>query len=149
MLVWLLLHVVVEISCWQQGQRIELHGTHFSGWWLLLVFISFSLLWMVLAPMICFRLMPFLKAIMGSVLKVFLQLWFACNMWQCLVRISFNGNARLYTTDNSIHCLSWRFCLWSRCFQSSWSTFWICCMTTSFLYPLSTNCSTSFLEWLW
>ena len=38
-----------------------------------LVFISFSLIWMVLVPMNCFRLVPFLKAIMGSVLKIFLQ----------------------------------------------------------------------------
>ena len=39
---------------------------------------------------------PFLKAIMGSVLKVSLQLWFACNMCQCFVIISFKfGNDRL------------------------------------------------------
>ena len=37
---------------------------------------------------------------MGSVLKVSLQLWFACNMCQCFVIISFKiGNARLYDTD--------------------------------------------------
>ena len=71
MLVWLLLNVVVEISCWQQRQRVALHGTHFPVWWLFLVFISFSLLWMVLVPMSCFILAPFLNAIMGSVLKVF------------------------------------------------------------------------------
>ena len=107
MLVWLLLNVVVETSCWQQRQRVELHGTHFPVWWLILVFISFSLLWMVLVPMICFRLVPFLKAIMGSVLKVSLQLWFACNMCQCFVIISFKfGNDRLYVTDKGMHCLS-------------------------------------------
>ena len=75
----------------------------------------------------------------GSVLKVFLQLSFACNMCQCFVRIFFKfGNARLYVTDNGIHCLSWRFCWWNTCFRSSWSIFRICCMTTSFLYPLLT-----------
>ena len=71
MLVWLLLNVVVEISCRQQKQRVELHGTEFPVWWLFLVFISFLLLRMVLAPMIYFRLKPFLKAIMKSALKVF------------------------------------------------------------------------------
>ena len=150
LLVWLLLNVVVEITCWQQRQRVALHGTHFPVWWIFLVFISFSLLWMVLEPMSCFRLVLFLKAIMGSVLKVFLQLWFACNMCQCFVRIFFKfGNSRLYVTDNGMHCLSWRFCLWSSCFRSSWSTFRICYMTGSFLYPLLTNCSISFPEWRW
>ena len=95
MLVWLLLNVVVKISCWQQRQSVELHGTHFSAWWLILVFISFSLSWMVLVPTICFRLVLFLKAMMGSVLKVYLQLWFACNMCQCFVIISF----KLVTID--------------------------------------------------
>ena len=70
-MVWLLLNVVVEISCWQQRQRVELHGIHFHVWWLILAFISFSLLMMVLVQMICFRLVLFLKAIMGSVLKVY------------------------------------------------------------------------------
>ena len=147
---WLLLNVVVEISCWQQRQRVEFHGTHFPVWWLILVFISFLLLWMVLVPMICFRPVPFLKTIMGSVLKVSWQLWFACNMCQCFVIISFKfGNDLLYVTDKGLHCFSWRFCRWSSCFRSIWSTFWICCMTTSFLYPFLTNCSISFLEWLW
>ena len=147
---WLLWNVVAEISCWQQRQRVELHGIHFPVWWLFLVFISFSLLWMVLVPMICFRLVPFLKAIRGSVLKVFLQLWFACNMCKRFVLISFKlDNARLYVTDKGMHCLSWCFCWRSSCFQSSWSTFWICCVTTFFLYPLLTNCLISFLEWLW
>ena len=150
LLVWLLLSVVVEISCWQQRQRVELHGTHFPVWWLILVFISFSLLWMILVPTICFRLVPFLKAIMGSVLKVSLQLSFACNMYRCFVIISFKfGNDRLYVTGKGMYCLSWRFYWWSSCFRSSWSTFWIFCVTTSFLYPLLTNCSIRFLEWLW
>ena len=149
-MVWLLLNIVVEISCWQQRQRAALHGTHFPVWWLFLVFISFSLLWMVLVPMSCFRLVSLLKAILGSVLKVFLQLWFACNMCRYFVRIFFRfGNARLYVTDNGMHCLPWGFCWWSSCFRSSWSTFWISCMTTSFLYLLLTNCSVSFLELLW
>ena len=47
----------------------------------------------------------FLKTIMGRVLKDFLQIWFACHMCQCFVRISFRfGNARLYVTDNGMHC---------------------------------------------
>ena len=50
-----------------------------------------------------------IKAIMGSVLKVSLQLWFACYMCQCFVIISFKfGNDRLYVTDKGMHCLSWR-----------------------------------------
>ena len=148
-MVWLRLNVVVAISCWQQEDRVELHWTDFPVWWLFLVFISFFVLWMVLVQMICFRLMLFIKAIMGSTLKVFLQLWFACNMCQCFIKISFKfANAKLYVTDNGILSLSWRFCWWSSFFQSSWSTFWICCRTTSFLYPLLTNCSISFLEWL-
>ena len=70
-------------------------------------FYNFSSLWMVLVPMIYFKLVPFLKAIMGSMLKVFLQLRFACNMCQCFIRISFKfGNARIYVTDNGMHCLS-------------------------------------------
>ena len=64
--------------------------------------------------MIYFRLVPFLKAIMGSMLNVFLQLRFACNMCQCFIRISFKfGNARIYVTDNGMHCLSRHFCWWS------------------------------------
>ena len=82
--------------------------------------------------------------------KVSLQLWFACEMCQCFVIISFKfGNDRLYVTDKGMHCLSWRFCWWSSCFQSSWSTSWICWMTTSFMFPLLANCSIGFLEWLW
>ena len=50
-----------------------------------------------------------LKATMGSVLKVFLQLWFACAMCQCFARISFNfDNVWLYVTDNGMckeHCV--------------------------------------------
>ena len=53
--------------------------------------------------------------------KVSLQLWFACNMCQCFVIISFKfGNDRLYVTDKGMHCLSWHFC-WSSCFRSSLS----------------------------
>ena len=133
-MVWLLLNFVVEISCWHQRQRVELHGTHFPVWWLFFVFISFLLLWMVLVQMICFRLVPFLKTIMESVLKVFLQLWFTCHMCQCFVIFFKFRNARLYVTDKMMHCLSWRFCWWSNCFWSSWSTFWICYMTTNLLY---------------
>ena len=119
--VWLLLNVVVEISCWQQRQRVELHGTHFPVWWLILVFISFSLLWMVLVSIIRSRLVPFLKAIMGSVLKVSLQLWFFCNICWCFVKISFRfGKARLYVTNKEMHCLSWRFCWWNSCFRPSY-----------------------------
>ena len=136
-MVWLLLKVVVEISCWQKRYRVELHGTRFPVWWLILVFISFWLLWMVLVPLICFTLVPFLKAIIESVIKVSLQLWFAYKMCQCFV------------TDKGVHCLSWRFCWLSSCLRSSWSTFWTYCATTSFLCPLLTNCSISFLEWLW
>ena len=84
------------MSCRQQRQRVELHGTHFPVRWLFLVFIGFSLLRMVLVPVICFRLVPFQKAIMGSVLMVFSQLWFAFNMCQCSVSISSKfGNSRL------------------------------------------------------
>ena len=47
--------------------------------------------------------MPFLKSIKGSVLKVFQQLWFACNICQCFVIAHFRfGNARLNATDNGI-----------------------------------------------
>ena len=95
--------LLLKENSWQQRQRPELHGTHFPVWLLFLVFISFSLLWIVLVLMICFRLVPFLKAILGSMLKVFLQLWFACNMCQHFV-ISFKfGNARLYVTDKGVH----------------------------------------------
>ena len=89
MLFWLLLDVVVEISCWQQRLLVELHGIHFPVWWLFLVFISFSLLWMVLVPMICFRLVLFLKAIMGSVLKVFdlILIWFASFLLEYLLNL--------------------------------------------------------------
>ena len=147
-MVWLFLNVAVEISCWQQRQGVELHGENFPVWWLILVFISFSLLWMVLVPMICFRLVSFLKATMGSVLKVFLKLWFECNMCQGFVRIPFkSGNARLYVIDKEMHCLSWRFC-WSSCFRSCLSTLSICFMMTSFLYTLLTNFSISLIEWL-
>ena len=119
-MVWLLLNVAVEISCWQQRQRLDLHGAHFPVWWLILVFINFSLLWMGLVPVIYFKLVLFLKAVMGSLLKVFWQLWLTCIMCQCFVRMSFKfGNARLYVTNNGMHSLSWRFCWWSSCFRSS------------------------------
>ena len=81
---------------------MDLHGTHFPVWWLFLIFISFLLLRTVLVTLICFRLMPFLNAIIWSVLKVFSQLWFACNMCQCFVTISFKFvNAR--PIMNGIH----------------------------------------------
>ena len=96
-----------------------------------------------------FQASPFLRAIMGSVPKVFLQLWFACNMCHCFVRTSYRcGNSRRYVTDKDIHRLSWLFCWFSSCFRSSSSTFGFYCMTTTFLYLLLTNCSISFLEWL-
>ena len=52
-----------------------------------------------------FQASPFSKGkIMGSVLKVLLELWFACNMCQCFVRIFFKfGNAQLYVTDNGVY----------------------------------------------
>ena len=107
----------------------------------MIIFISASLLWMLLAPMICFMLASFLKAILESLLKDFLQIWFACNICQCFIRISFKfGSAWLSVTDNSIHCLSWRFRWWSSCFRSCWATFWICCKRACFLYSLLTNC---------
>ena len=143
------MNAVVEISYWQQRKCFELHGTNFPVWWLFLVFISFSFLWIVFVRIICFKLVPFLRAIMGSVSKVFLQLWFACNMCHCFVRTSYRcGNPRLYVTDKDIHRLSWLFCWFSSCFRSSSSTFGFYCMTTTFLYLLLTNCSISFLEWL-
>ena len=138
--------------CWNKlltakKQRFKLHGIHFLLWWLFLVFISLSLLWRILVPIICFTLMLILKAIMRSVLKVFLRLWFAGNMYHCFVRISLKfGNARLYVTDNGMHCSSWSFSWWS-CFRLSWSTFWICRIATSLLYPLLKNYSISFVEW--
>ena len=68
--------------------------------------------------MIWFRLVPFLKAIMESVLKVSLQIWFDCNMCQCFVIIAFKfGNARLYVTDKGMHYLSWRFFLMEQLFS--------------------------------
>ena len=143
------MNAVVEISYWQQRKCFELHGTNFPVWWLFLVFISFSFLWIVFVRIICFKLVPFLRAIMGSVPKVFLQLWFACNMCHCFVRTSYRcGNSRRYVTDKDIHRLSWLFCWFSSCFRSSSSTFGFYCMTTTFLYLLLTNCSISFLEWL-
>ena len=66
---------------------------------------------------------------------------------QWFVKISLGfGNARLYVADYGMHCLWLHFCWWNHCFRSSWSTFWICSMATSFLYPLSTISSISFLE---
>ena len=121
---------------------------HFSVWWLFLVFYDFFVMDSV-SPKNLFQASAILKAIMGSMLKALLQLWFACNLCQCFV-ISFKlVTAQLYVTHNGMHCLSWHFCWWMSCFQSSWSTFWICCMVTYFLYPSLTNCSTSFLKWLW
>ena len=95
-----------------------------------------------------FQASAFIKDYNGKRATGFLQLSLVCNMCQCFVWISFKfGNARLYVTDKGMHCLSC-FSWWSKCFRLSWSTFWICCMT-SFLHPLLTNCSISFLEWLW
>ena len=146
--------ITFECYCWNKLSTAK--ATCCIAWdtfSCMMIIFSFYKVFVVMdgiVQMICFRLVPFLKAIMRSVLKAFLRLWFAFNMCQCFLTISFKfGNARLYVTDNGMHCLSWRFCWWSRCFRSSWSTFWICSMTTSFLYPLLTNCSISFLEWLW
>ena len=136
LLVSLLLNVFVEVNCWQQRQHFELQGTNFPVWLLFLVFIIFLLLWMVFVPIICFRLVSFLKPIMAiSGLKAFLQLSFAYNMCHCFVKVSCRfGNTRLYVSDNDIHCLSWRFRWWSSCFGWSWSTFWICCYLFCILY---------------
>ena len=118
MLVWLFSNVVVETSCLQQRQRVELHGIHYSVWWLFLVSISFSLLWMVLVPIIQFKLVPLSDGYNENPAKSFLQLWFACNTCQCFVRISFKfGNARLCFTDNGMYRSSRRFCWCSSCFR--------------------------------
>ena len=67
-----------------------------------------------------FQASAFSKGYNGKCAKGFFQLWFACNMCQCFIVISFKfGNARLYVTDKGIHCLSWRFCWWSSRFRSS------------------------------
>ena len=128
LLVSLLLNVFVEVNCWQQRQHFELQGTNFPVWLLFLVFIIFLLLWMVFVPIICFRLVSFLKPIMArSGLKTFLQLSFAIICATVLLKYLVNLVTLDYVSDNDIHCLSWRFRWWSSCFGWSWSTFWICC----------------------
>ena len=97
-----------------------------------------------------FQANAFCKGYSRKQAKDFLWLWFDCNMCQCFVRISFKfGNAALYITDSGMHCLSWHFCCWNIWLRWSWSTFWLFCIVKYFLYPLLTNCSVSFLEWLW
>ena len=135
--------LITKATCWIAWDTLSCMMINFS-------FYKFLVVMGGIVPIIFFRLVPFLKAIMESVLKVSLQLWFACNMCQCFAIISFKySNDRLYFTDKGMHCLSWRFCWWSSCFQSSWSTFWIFCVATSFLYPLVTNFSIRFPESLW
>ena len=101
MFFWIILNVV-EISCWQQRQNAELHGWQFSVQWLFLVYKFFVVMDGICANDL-FQVSAFSKGY-NEVLRVFLQLWFACNMCQCFVRISFRfDNAQLYVNDNSIH----------------------------------------------
>ena len=128
--------ITFKCCCW--NKLLTAKKTCWNAWdtlsCMMIIFIGASLLWMLLVPMIYFMLVPFLKAIMGSLLKVFLQILFACKMCKCFVRISFKfGNVWPNVTDNGMHCLSWCFCWWSSCFRSSWSTFWICCRRIFFL----------------
>ena len=111
-----------------------------------LVFMSFSLSWMVFLPIICSTLVSFLKTMMGKVLKAFYNLDFSVRCASVLLEY-FLDLVTLHhmndVTDNGKHWLSLRFCWWSSCFLSSWSTVWICSVTISFLYPVSANCSIS------
>ena len=124
--------LTTKATCWIAWDTLSFMIINFSFYKFLVVMDDIS-------ANDLFQATAFSKAIMASVLKVSLQLWFVCDMCQRFFIISFKfGNDRLPT-----------FCWWSSCFWSSWSTFWICCVTTFFLYPLLTNCSISFLEWLW
>ena len=70
-MVWVLLNVVAEKSCWQQRERIDLHGHIFLDD----DFFFSSCKIFVIMGGICandfFRLVLFLKSIMGGVLKAF------------------------------------------------------------------------------
>ena len=135
--------LTTKATCWIAWDTVPCMMINFSFYKFLVVMDGIS-------ANDLFQASTFSKGYNGKLLKVSLQLWVACNMCQCFVVISFKfGNDRLYVTDTGMHCLSWHFCWWSSCFRLGWSTVWICCVTTSLLYPLLTNCSISFLEWLW
>ena len=68
-------------------------------------------------------------------------------MCQCFIRISFSfDKARLYVTDNDIHCLSLRF-FWVEqvAFNLTGQLSEFAVLQNSFLYPFSKNFSISFL----
>ena len=111
-----------------------MHRTQFPVWWLFSVFINFSLLWMVLVPIICFRPVSFLKAIVGSVLNVFynVDLHVICAsvlLEYLLILVTLNCMLLIMVV-----------------FDWVWPNFWICCTATSCLYPLLTNCLNKLLE---
>ena len=57
-----------------------------------------------------FQTSAFSKGYSGKCAKDLTTTLFVCNMCQCFIRISFSfDKARLYVTDNDIHCLSLRF----------------------------------------
>ena len=78
------------------------------------LFLRFSLLWMLFVPIICFRVMLYLMAVIGNKVRVFYNFQLSvCNMCRCFIRISFKfGDAGLYVTDIGMRCLSWQFCCW-------------------------------------
>ena len=100
-------------------------------------------------PIICSSLLSFLKDIMGSV-PISLQFWLsvicASVLLKYLLYLVTLDYMLLRMVNMGYHDV---FVGAAVVFDFSWSTFSICCMTTSFLYPLSKSCSISFLEWLW
>ena len=105
------------------------------------IILSFSLLWMTFVPIISFRLYSFSKGYNRSVLKGFSTNFLCLNMCYCFVRILLD----LVTFDYML--LKWHtlFILTLLLVEQFFSNL----LYGIFLYPLLTNCSLGFLEWLW
>ena len=145
--------ITFECCCW--NKLLAAKATCWIAWdtlsclMIVFIFYKFFIFMDGIRANNLFQASAFSKGYHGKSAEGFLQHWFAWNMWECFVRMSFKfGKARLYVSDNVMHCLSLRFYWWGSCFRSRWSTFWIYSMTTSFFYLLLTKHLISFLEWL-
>ena len=96
-----------------------------------------------------FQASAFSKGYNGKCAKGFLQLWFACNMCQCFVRISFKfGNAQLYVIDNGMQFIM-TFLLVEQLFSIKLVNFLNLLYNNIVFVYFINKLFNKFLEWLW